>query len=368
MVKNVKNFDSYLKYDPKNEDVTIAVAMSGGVDSSTVAYLLKAQGYNIIGVTMRVWTSGSECSKVADLSDAKKVCDDLGIEHHMIHLEDDFKDAVVNTFVNDYMEGRTPNPCMVCNRYIKFGKLVETALGLGADFMATGHYAKIENGLLKIGDDPNKDQVYFLSQMKKENIKKLIFPIGDLEKPQVRELAENLGIRVYAKKESQEICFVEDGKLGEFLNELTDGKATREGEIVTTNGKVIGKHRGVSFYTIGQRKGLGISYPTPLYVVQIDSKKNCLVVGNNEELFSSYLIANNINFLGCEKIEDLKDMKLRVKTRSRDKFHPCTVKVLENDKIKVDFTEEKVRAITPGQGAVLYNYNGEVMASGFIVK
>ncbi|MGB6129021.1 MAG: tRNA 2-thiouridine(34) synthase MnmA [Psychrilyobacter sp.] len=364
----VKNLDSYLKYDAKNENVTIAVAMSGGVDSSTVAYMLKKQGYKVFGMTMRVWTSGSSCSTNIDLSDAKKVCDDLGIEHHMINLGDEFKNIVVDSFVNDYMEGRTPNPCMVCNRHIKFGRLVQSALSHGADFIATGHYAKIENGLLKIGDDPNKDQVYFLSQMRKENIKKLMFPIGELKKPRVRELAELLNIRVYAKKESQEICFVEDGKLGEFLNELTDGKATSEGDIVRTDGKVIGKHRGVSFYTIGQRKGLGISYPTPLYVIQIDSKKNRLVVGNNEELFSSYLIANKINLLGCEKIENLKNMKLKAKTRSRDKFHSCSIKVLENDKIKIDFIEEKVRAITPGQGVVLYNYDGEVMASGFIVK
>ncbi len=368
MVKNVKNLESYLKYDPKNENVTVAVAMSGGVDSSTVAYLLKKQGYKVIGVTMEVWTSGSACSKSVDLSDAKKVCDDLGIEHHMIRLQNEFKDIVVDSFVNDYLEGRTPNPCMVCNRYIKFGRLVEFGLSQGADFIATGHYAKIEDGLLKIGDDPNKDQVYFLSQMKKENIEKLMFPIGDLEKPQVRELAELLKIRVYAKKDSQEICFVEDGKLGEFLNELTDGKAACEGEIVTTDGKVIGRHKGISFYTIGQRKGLGISYPTPLYVVHIDGKKNRLIVGTNEELFSSYLIADKINLFGCEKIEDLKNMKLIAKTRSRDKFHSCSIKVLENDKIKVDFLEEKVRAVTPGQGVVFYSYDGKVMASGFIVK
>lgn len=368
MVKKIKGLDSYLEYDPKNENITIAVAMSGGVDSSAVAYLLKKQGYKVFGITMEVWTSGSTCSPKIDLSDAKKVCDDLGIEHHMIYLGDEFKNIVVDSFVNDYMEGRTPNPCMVCNRYIKFGRLVEMGLSHGADFIATGHYAKIEDGLLKVGDDPNKDQVYFLSQMKKENIKKLMFPIGNLEKPKVRELAELLNIRVYAKKDSQEICFVEDGKLGDFLNELTDGKATCEGDIVTTDGKVIGKHRGVSFYTIGQRKGLGISFPTPLYIIQIDSKKNCLIVGNNEELFSSYLIANKINLLGCEKIEELKNMKLKAKTRSRDKFHSCTIKILENDKIKVNFTEEKVRAITPGQGVVLYSYDGEVVASGFIVK
>lgn len=364
----VKNLDSYLKYDPKNENTTIAVAMSGGVDSSTVAYVLKKQGYKIIGITMEVWTSGSDYSKAVDLSDAKKVCDDLGIEHHLFKFKDDFKKIVVDSFVNDYLEGRTPNPCMVCNKNIKFGKLVQHAMSLGADYMATGHYAKITDGKLSIGDDPNKDQVYFLSQMNKENIKKLMFPIGDLEKPQVRELAEKLGVRVFAKKDSQEICFVEDGRLEEFLNELTDRKASLKGNIVTTSGEVIGQHKGISFYTIGQRKGLGISYPTPLYVVKIDGKKNELVVGSNEELFSSYLIANKINLLVCESIKDLETTTLKAKTRSRDKFHNCTIKVLEDDKIKIDFTDEKVRAITPGQGVALYNLDGQVCASGFIVK
>ncbi|MGL5778290.1 tRNA 2-thiouridine(34) synthase MnmA, partial [Cetobacterium sp.] len=238
-----------LEFNKENENKVIAVAMSGGVDSSTVAYLLKKQGYKIFGVTMK--TCGEEDK------DAKRICDDLGIEHYLLDVTEDFGKEVINYFVDEYSSGRTPNPCMVCNRKIKFGKLIEFAKELGAEALATGHYANIIDGTLAIGDDMNKDQVYFLSQIKKENLKYIIFPIGKMEKPAVRELAKDLGVRVYAKKDSQEICFVEDGKLKEFLMEKTGGKIGKPGQIVNLKGKVLGKHNGLAFYTIGQRKGLG---------------------------------------------------------------------------------------------------------------
>ncbi|MGL5190973.1 MAG: tRNA 2-thiouridine(34) synthase MnmA, partial [Cetobacterium sp.] len=263
-----------LEFNKENENKVIAVAMSGGVDSSTVAYLLKKQGYKIFGVTMK--TCGEEDK------DAKRICDDLGIEHYLLDVTEDFGKEVINYFVDEYSSGRTPNPCMVCNRKIKFGKLIEFAKELGAEALATGHYANIIDGTLAIGDDMNKDQVYFLSQIKKENLKYIIFPIGKMEKPAVRELAKDLGVRVYAKKDSQEICFVEDGKLKEFLMEKTGGKIGKPGQIVNLKGKVLGKHNGLAFYTIGQRKGLGIASANPLYVIELDRKNNRVIVGSNE--------------------------------------------------------------------------------------
>ena len=312
-MKIKKEFEKYITYDEKNKNIKVAVAMSGGVDSSTVAYILKKQGYDLIGVTMRTCTPEDE--------DAKKVCEDLGIPHYVLDATKEFKKTVIDYFVNEYMHGKTPNPCMVCNRHIKFGMLIDFARSKGADFMATGHYTQLKDGSLAMGDDPNKDQVYFLSQMKKENLKYVMFPIGDLEKPKVRELAEFLGVRVYAKKDSQEICFVEDGKLKEFLLEKTSGRVAKKGNIVTTDGKVLGKHNGLSFYTIGQRKGLGIASDKPLYVIKLDSKTNSVIVGDNEMLFKEELLAKDINLISLKTLEELNGLVCWAKTRSRDKLH-----------------------------------------------
>ena len=198
-------------------------------------------------------------------------------------------------FVNEYMSGRTPNPCMVCNRHIKFGKLLDFIIENGATYMATGHYTKLKNGYLSVGDDSNKDQVYFLSQIEKDRLNKIMFPVGDLEKPKLRELAKELGVRVYSKKDSQEICFVDDGKLKEFLIENSQGQAEKPGNIVDKNGKILGKHKGFSFYTIGQRKGLGISTEEPLYVLEFDKNSNNIIVGSNEDLFKDELTAIKLN-------------------------------------------------------------------------
>ncbi|WP_294704604.1 tRNA 2-thiouridine(34) synthase MnmA [uncultured Fusobacterium sp.] len=354
-----KEFEKYITYDEKNKNIKVAVAMSGGVDSSTVAYILKKQGYDLIGVTMRTCTPEDE--------DAKKVCEDLGIPHYVLDATKEFKKTVIDYFVDEYMYGKTPNPCMVCNRHIKFGMLIDFARSKGADFMATGHYTQLKDGSLAMGDDPNKDQVYFLSQMKKENLKYVMFPIGDLEKPKVRELAEFLGVRVYAKKDSQEICFVEDGKLKEFLLEKTSGRVAKKGNIVTTDGKVLGKHNGLSFYTIGQRKGLGIASDKPLYVIKLDSKTNSVIVGDNEMLFKEELFAKDINLISLKTLEELNGLVCWAKTRSRDKLHKCQLELLEDGNLKVKFIEDKVRAVTPGQGVVFYDENKKVLGSGFII-
>lgn len=350
-------FKKYVKFNHENTKKTIGVAMSGGVDSSTVAYILKKQGYNIFGVTMKTFNDED--------SDAKKVCDDLGIEHYVLDVRNEFKEKVMDYFVNEYMNGRTPNPCMVCNRHIKFGKMLDFILEKGADFMATGHYTKLKNGFLSVGDDGNKDQVYFLSQVKKEKLKYIMFPVGDLEKPRLREMAKELGVRVYSKKDSQEICFVNDGKLKEFLVEHTNGDAYKKGNIVDNNGNILGKHNGFAFYTIGQRKGLGISSEEPLYVLEFDKKNNNIIVGANEDLLKDRLIATNVNLFLVSNLDELDGLECFAKTRSRDILHKCILKKDGNNFI-VDFIENKVRAVTPGQGIVFYDKTGSVIAGGFI--
>lgn len=359
VVMENKDFDKYLTYDENNKNIKVAVAMSGGVDSSTVAYILKKQGYDIFGVTMR--TCGPEDS------DADKVCKDLGIDHYILDATKEFKEKVMDYFIKEYSEGRTPNPCMVCNKHVKFGSLIDFALSQGAQFMATGHYAQIKDGTLVMGDDENKDQVYFLSQIKKENVKHILFPIGNFEKPKVRELAKYLGVRVYAKKDSQEICFVEDGKLDEYLSDNTRGKTSIPGDIVDINGKVLGRHKGLAYYTIGQRKGIGVSLEKPVYVIKLDGKNNRLVVGENDLLFKDELEAEKINLFTFNTLKDLDGIECWAKTRSRDKLHKCRIKVLDEDKIKVEFIENKVRAITPGQGVVFYDKDRKVIGSGFIL-
>lgn len=354
-----KEFEKYVVYKPDNENITIGVAMSGGVDSSTVAYILKKQGYKIFGVTMKTFSDED--------SDAKKVCEDLGIEHYVLDVRQEFKEKVMDYFVDEYMKGRTPNPCMVCNRHIKFGKLLDFVLDKGASYMATGHYTKLKNGVLSVGDDSNKDQVYFLAQIKKERLKNIIFPVGDLEKPKLRELAKELGVRVYSKKDSQEICFVKDGKLKEFLIESSNNKALNSGNIIDKNGKILGKHEGFSFYTIGQRKGLGISSENPLYVLEFDEKNNNIIVGTNEDLQKDKLTATDINLFLEKNIESLDNLECFAKTRSRDVLHKCILRKNGND-FTVELIGNKVRAVTPGQGIVFYNNEGSVIAGGFIKK
>lgn len=372
MEPNIDNYENLLKFSKENSKTTVAVGMSGGVDSSVVAYLLVKQGYNVIGVTMKHWSGVEEvdensktCCSIDDMNDAKRVCDDLGIPHYVVNLEEDFKNIVVDYFVKEYAKGRTPNPCMVCNRYIKLGKLIEFTKKLGADKLATGHYARILDGCLATGDDIKKDQVYFLSQMKKDNVNYLMFPLGNLEKPEVRFLAKELGVRTYAKRESQEICFVEDGKYKEFLDYMTQGKISKEGDIVLENGEIVGKHHGIAAYTIGQRKGLGVSYHKPLYVLKIDAKKNKIIVGDNEKLFKNTIAGENINLFAYSKVEELDNLECYAKSRSRDKLHKGIIKVIDENTILFT-TEDSFRAVTPGQGLVFYTEEGKIIASSFI--
>ena len=351
----------------------VAVGMSGGVDSSVTAYLLQKQGYEVIGITMKHWggieesKSGKSCCTIDDVYDAKRVCDQLGIPHYTVNFMDEFKKDVVDYFIEEYENGRTPNPCVVCNRKIKLGKLYEFVKTIGAEYLATGHYAVIKDGELYARFDNPKDQAYFLSQVDKETFKHLMFPLGDMKKEEVREIAKEAGIKVHAKKDSQEICFIDNDDYKDFLIKMTDGKILKKGNIVDETGKVLGKHECTSFYTIGQRKGLGISSPHPLYVLGSDTAKRTVIVGKDEQLMRKSLICNNINLLSVDKIEELQGKEAVVRGRSRDKYHRAVLEVIEEDKIKINFIDE-VRAVTPGQVAVFYESDGKVIGSGFIVE
>jgi len=339
----------------------VLLGMSGGVDSSVAAIVLQNQGYEVIGCTMVLWNP-EEKEENNIVQDAKKVCEKLGIVHHTLDYKKEFKCNVVDCFINEYKEARTPNPCIECNKYLKFGLLYQKALELGCDYIATGHYAKTEYSekykqyVLKKSEEENKDQTYFLYTIPKNQIEHIIFPLQDLkEKSDTRKIAEERGLETAKKKESQEICFIPNDDYKSFLKNYIKSK---EGNIVLRSGEILGKHKGITNYTIGQRKGLGIAYKEPLYVVDLNKEKNEVIVGNEEELYSRELYANELNWLIFEKLE--KEIECYAKIRYRAKPAKAKVKP-EGDKVKVEF-EEPQRAITKGQSVVFYI--GDILIGG----
>ncbi len=334
----------------------IAIGMSGGVDSSVGAYLLKEKGYEVIGVTMRL-IEDEKTEK--SIEDAKRVCQELNIKHYVIDLVKEFRQIVINNFIDSYKSGKTPNPCVVCNKYFKFGLFYERVKELGINKIATGHYAQIENGKLKIAQAKEKDQSYFLYGIKKEVLENIIFPLANYEdKSKIREIADKLNLSVKSKKDSQEICFVPNDDYIAFLNDNMNEKQP-SGDICLEDGTVIGKHNGLINYTIGQRKGLGISYNEPLYVIKIDELENRIIVGPNSKLYADTLVTTNINILLNEF-----NQKVYAKIRSRAPLEEATV-TIENDKMIVKF-KNKQRAITRGQSVVIYNETGYCLGGGFI--
>lgn len=363
----------------------VLLGMSGGVDSSVSAILLKQQGYDVVGATMKLWE--------APIDDAKKVCEQLGIEHHVIDLKEEFRKRVVDNFVCTYMCAKTPNPCVECNKYMKFDAFYKIAQELGCEYIATGHYAKVmysekyNQYVLAKANAEAKDQSYFLYGINKEILPYVIFPLSEFtDKSEIRKIAAENGLEVAQKKDSQEVCFIPNNDYASFLKEYntiykqpvsdnekvtnnirnnTVGKSsiTKPGDIVLSNGEKLGLHNGLINYTVGQRKGLGIAYKEPLYVLKLDKDKNQVIVGTEKELYSTELMANELNFL-IDDIDLSKNIEVMAKIRYRAKAAPAILKI-ENNQAIVKFKEPQ-RAITPGQSVVLY-LDDVVLGGGKII-
>ncbi|MBR0276928.1 MAG: tRNA 2-thiouridine(34) synthase MnmA [Clostridia bacterium] len=345
---------------------SVVIGMSGGVDSSVGAALLQRQGYDVVGVTMKLWneeTIKEGCSSFSVAIDAKKVADNLGITHFVIDYQKQFKQKVVDYFISEYKHGKTPNPCVVCNKYIKFNALLEKANEIGADYIATGHYAKItyKNGryLLERPEDRKKDQTYFLYNMTQEQLSRTIFPLYGVTKEETRKIAEEIGLEVFDKPDSQDICFIHDGKYADFI-EKKEGKMP-EGNFVDINGNILGKHKGIINYTIGQRKGLGIALNVPMYVVKIDYKTNNIVLAADGNQMKDSLYAHNINLISVDKLDS--SFKCTAKIRYNSPDVPCEIFAVD-DGFKAVFDSPQ-KSITPGQMVVLYD-NNIVIGGGII--
>ena len=337
------------------ENKKVLLGMSGGVDSSVSALLLQKQGYEVIGTTLELF-AGSSCCNVNTYMDAKNVCKQLGIPHFTLDYKDEFRKYVIDDFINCYSNCKTPNPCIECNKYMKFGIMYEEAKKMGCSYIATGHYAKTEYSqkygrwVLKKSNAGKKDQSYVLWNIPKDLIEHVIFPLADFEsKDEIRSIARDANLKVANKPDSEDICFVPDGDYKKFL-ETNSTLKPKVGNIVTTKGEIVGSHTGLYKYTIGQRRGLGISYKEPLFVVGFNKEKNEVIVGTHDELFSKEIMVGNINLLLFDEIKE--PLEVEVKTRYTANMAKAVIVQIE-DRIKVVFDEPQ-RAVTPGQSAVFY--------------
>ena len=356
----------------------VMIGMSGGVDSSVAAYLLKEQWYEVIGVTMKLLQDNEEydlieneggCCSLEAVEDARAVADKLGIPFYVFNFKEVFKEKVIDYFIDEYLQGRTPNPCIACNKHIKFDDLYRRAMALGCDYVATGHYAKIEKDeetgryqLVKSVTD-KKDQTYALYNLTQEQLEHTLLPIGNYEKEKVREMAKELGLEVHNKPDSQEICFVKDNDYANYVKRHAN-QDIKEGNFVDTKGNILGRHKGIVFYTIGQRKGLGIAFGKPMFVLDINPETNEVILGSNDDLFSNELIAKDVNLITVDEITE----PIRVEAKIRYSARPAAATVYNNgkDSIRIVFDEPQ-RAITKGQSVVMYQ-GDKVVGGGIIDK
>lgn len=349
----------------------VVVGMSGGVDSSVAAYLLKEQGYDVIGVTMQIWQDEPDydldheggCCGLSAVEDARRVAQMLDIPYYVMNFKKEFKSNVIDYFINEYLSGRTPNPCIACNRYVKWEALLQRSLSIGADYIATGHYARIhrlKNGryALRTSATAAKDQTYALYNLTQYQLEHTLMPVGEYTKEQIRKMAADLNLNVANKPDSMEICFIPDHDYASFIRQNT-GKEILPGNFVDGTGAVLGRHEGITNYTVGQRKGLNLSLGRPVFVTEIRPDTNEVVIGDDTDVLTDRLTAGRINFMSEPDVDESK--RYTAKIRYSHKAAPCHVKRTDQDKLECEF-EEPVRAVTPGQAVVIYD--GEYVAMG----
>ncbi len=352
----------------------VVVGMSGGVDSTAAAYLLKQQGYDVIGVTMKLWEPDDPdyvekeggCCSLSSINDARRVAEKIGIPFYVVNFREVFKKTVIDYFIEDYQAGRTPNPCIACNKYVKFDALIKKAHELGAYYVATGHYAKVvynentDRYLVKKSEEMRKDQTYAIYNLTQEQLKHVLMPLGEFHsKEEVRDIASAFDATVGGKGDSQEICFIPDDNYSRFLNENIS-EPIPKGNFVDLSGKVIGKHEGIIHYTVGQRKGLNLAMGHPAYVTQIRADVNEIVIGKNDDVFSTGLIADQLNFMPFDTLE--APMEVYAKIRYSAPLAKAIITPIAGGQVQVMFPEQKVRAVTPGQAVVFYD--GDYMIGG----